>query len=162
MLVIFYRFSFVSVKGQSLEATRDSVTGVLGGSVEIAWTLTKKAANDRFLSASLLLGNRSNGKVLYQTGTNKDFEKQSFAETYFGDRMQADFNGEKFTLILSNLNFSDLFTFTFVANLADVKFDPYPALTKSVKISEVRGMQFLWITVEFVTHFDLQQDMRSS
>ena len=151
--VISYRFSFVSVKGQSLEATADSVTGFLGGSVEIAWRLTKKAANDQILSAGLFLGNHSSGEVLYQKGTN-DFEKQSYAETNFGDRIQAKFNGEKYTLILSNLTFSDLFTFTFVVNQADVRFNPYPALTKSVKISEVRGMQLLWITLEFIIQFD--------
>ena len=152
-LVIYYRFSFVSVKGQSLEATPDSVTGVLGRSVKIVWTLTKKAANDRILSASLFLGNDSSGKVLYQKGTN-DFEKQPYAETNFGDRIQGNFNGEKYTLILSNLNFKDLFMFTVHVNLVDVRFNPYPALTKSVKISEVRGMQFLWIAFEFITQFD--------
>ena len=160
LLVIFYRFSFVSVKGQSLEATPDSVTGVLGGSVKIAWTLTKKAADDEILSASLFLGNVSNKNVLYKKGTN-DFEKQPYAETNFGDRIQANFNGEKYTLILSNLNFSDLFTFTVVLNLADARFNPYPVLRKSAKISEVIGMQFLWKTLEFVTHFDLYQDEAS-
>ena len=144
---------FVSVKGLSLEATRDSVTGVLGGSIKIASLLIKKPANDRILSAGLFLGNDSSGKVLYQKGTN-DFEKQPYAETNFGDRMQANFNGEKFTLTLNNLNFSDLFTFTVAVNLADVRFNPYPALLKSVKISEVRGMQFLWIILEFMTQFD--------
>ena len=137
--VIFYRFSFVSVKGQSLEATPDSVTGVLGGSVKIAWTLTKKAANDRILSAGLYLGNDSNDKVLFQKGTD-DFEKQPYAETNFGDRIQANFNGEKYTLILSNLNFSDLFTFTVIVNLADIRFNPYPVLRKSAKISKVIGV----------------------
>ena len=126
----------------------------------ISWTLTKKAADDQILRANLFLGNDSSGEVLYQKGTN-DFEKQPYAETNFGERMQANFNGEKFTLTLSNLNFSDLFTFTFVVNLADVRFNPYPALRKSVNISEVRGMQFLWITLEFVTHFDLQHDEAS-
>ena len=153
LLIISYRFSFVSVKGQSLEATADSVTGFLGGSIEIAWTLTKKAVNDRILSSNLLLGNGSNQEVLYQKGTN-DFEKQPYAEIIFGYRIQANFNGEKYTLILGNLSFSDLFTFTVVVNLADISFNPYPVLRKSVKISEVRGMQFLWITLEFLTQFD--------
>ena len=152
-LVISYRFYFVSVKGQSLEPTPDSVTGVLGRSVKIAWTLTKKAADDRILSAGLFLGNFSNNNVLYQKGVN-DFEKQPYAETNFGDRIQANFNGEKYTLILSNLNFGDLFTFTVVVILADVRFNPYPALRKSAKVSEVRGMLFLWITLEFITQFD--------
>ena len=119
----------------------------------ISWTLTKKAADDQILRAGLFLGNDSSAEVLYQKGTN-DFEKQPYAETNFGDRMQANFNGEKFTLTLNNLNFSDLFTFTVAVNLADVRFNPYPALLKSVKISEVRGMQFLWIILEFMTQFD--------
>ena len=153
LIVISYRFSFVSVKGQSLKTTADSVTGFLGGSIEIAWTLTKKAVNDRILSANLRLGNGSIQEVLYQKGTN-DFEKQPYAEINFGYRIQANFNGEKYILILSNLSFSDLFTFTVVVNLANIRFNPYPVLRKTVKISEVRGMQFLWITLEFLTQFD--------
>ena len=131
------------------------MTGVLGGSVEITWMLIRKAANNRILSASLLLANDTS-KVLYQGA--KDFKKQSYAETNFGDRMQATFNGVKFTLTLSNLNFGDLITFTVSVNLADVDFNPYPAIRKSAKISEVRGMQFLWKTLEFITQFDWLQD----
>ena len=88
----FLRIFFVLVKALSLEATPDSVTGVLEGSVKIAWTLTKKVADDRILSAGLFLGNVSNNNVLYQKGTN-DFEKQLYAETNFGDCIQANFNG---------------------------------------------------------------------
>ena len=140
----------------SLEATPDSVTCVLGGSIKIASPLIKKAANDRILSAGLFLGNDSSGKVLYQKGTN-DFEKQPYAETNFGDPIQVTFDGEKYTLTLSNLNFSTLFTVTVTLNLADVRFNPYPTRIKSIKISEVRGMQFLWKTLEFVTQFDCQK-----
>ena len=129
------------------------MTGVFGGSVKTASTLIKKAADNRNLSAGLFLGNDSSGKVLCQKGTN-DFEKQPDAETNFGDPIQVTFNGEKYVLTLSNLNFSNLFTFTVTLILADVRFNPYPTRIKSVKISEVRGMQFLWKTLAFITQFD--------
>ena len=162
MLIIFYyyRVSFISVKGQSLEATPEPVTGVLGGSVEITWTIKKKAEDDQILSVRLFEGKQSDNKLLYLKGAEK-LEKKDYAITNFGDRLQATLEKEKVRLTLSNLNFSDVITFTLVVNLANATLDPYERLSKSVKISEVKGMQFPLKTLECVTCFDLQQDETS-
>ena len=132
----FYVF-FVSVKGQSVKVTPDPVIGIFGGSVDITWTLTKEAENDKINSVRIFLGNQSEGNVLYE-GVSK-FTKLDYAKTNFGDRMKANFQDSKYTLTLSNLSFSDLFTFTLIVGTEDSSFKTRPNVIKSVKISEVRG-----------------------
>ena len=69
--------------------------------------------------------------------------KQNLAKVIFGERIQASFKEPIYTLTLSNLSFSDTFTFTLVVNQEDGRsFTMRPVVVKSASIIEVRGMFF--------------------
>lgn len=70
--------------------------------------------------------------------------KQNLAKVIFGERIQASFTEPIYTLTLSNLSFSDTFTFTLVAFQEDsLSLTLRPVVVKSASIIEVRGMYFL-------------------
>ena len=135
----FHVFLF-SVKGQSLDARPDTVIGVFGGSVNITWTLTKRAESDKITSVRIFLGKPSEGNVLY--GGVSTFIKKDYARTNFGDRIKASLEESKYRLSLNNLSFIDLSTFTLVVSTEDINFNRRPNMLKSVKIEEVKGMLF--------------------
>ena len=98
------------MKSQSLELTQDSVIGVFGESVNITWTLRKVDQTDVVISTRLFLGNFTENRLLYE-GVNM-FMKQNLAKVIFGKSIQASFKEPIYTLTLSNLSYSDTFTFT--------------------------------------------------
>ena len=150
----FYIAFFISVKGQSLEVTPDPVIGVMGGSVDITWTFTKKAESDKIISVRIFFGNQTDGNLLYKSGDN-NFIQQNYAKINYGERMEATFGELKYTLTLRNLSFSDLLTFTLIVTAEDRSFNTLPNEIKSVKIIEVRGRQFLSKIFYFFPCFDL-------
>ena len=133
----FHVFLF-SVKGQSLDARPDTVIGVYGGSVNITWTLTKKAKSDKISNVRIFLGNPSEGNILYE-GTST-FIKHDYARTNFGDRIKDSLEESKYRVTLNNLSLIDLSTFTLVVSTEDLNFNRRPNMLKSVKIDKVKGM----------------------
>ena len=117
--------------------------GVLEGSVDITWKITKKVPSDTILSVRLFLGtNFTRDRILYEGFDT--LTERTLAKATFGERIQATFNEPEFTLTLSNLSFSDaLFTFTLLVNTEDIQSQTRPAANKSAKISVVRGIHFL-------------------
>ena len=130
------------MKSQSLELTQDSVIGVFGESVNIAWTLRKVDQTDVVISARLFLRNFTENRVLYE-GANM-LMKQNLAKVIFGERIQASFKEPIYTLTLSNLSYNDTFTFTLaVIQGIQSNINLRPVVIKSAAISGVRGMCFL-------------------
>lgn len=133
------------MKGQSLEVSPDPVVGVLGGSLEIKWTLKKFNQSDMVSSTRLYNGTSPTPpNLLYEGGT--EFRKTDLAKTMFDERIQFDFKDPNYTLKLNNLTYSDKVTFTLVVgtqtSTAPIKFRPDPAI-KSVQVQEVRGIYFI-------------------
>ena len=132
--------------------------GVLGGSVDITWTLTKVDQRDVVVDTRLFLGADFRVDNLLYRGSVV-LNKLDQAEKMFGGRIQASFKEPRYILKLSNLSFSDLITLTLVVNQEiGSTFVSRPAIFKSVKIIEVKGMDFIWKLLELETPFDLKQD----
>ena len=117
--------------------------GVLGGSVDITWTLTKVDQRDVVVDTRLFLGaNFRVDNLLYRGSVV--LNKLDHAEKMFGGRIQASFKEPRYILKLSNLSFSDLITLTLVVNQEiGSTLVSRPAIFKSVKIIEVKGMDFI-------------------
>ena len=117
--------------------------GVLGGSVDITWTLTKVDQRDVVVDTRLFLGADFRVDNLLYRGSVV-LNKLDQAEKMFGGRIQASFKEPRYILKLSNLSFSDLITLTLVVNQEiGSTFVSRPAIFKSVKIIEVKGMDFI-------------------
>ena len=117
--------------------------GVLGGSVDITWTLTKVDQRDVVADTRLFQGASFRVDHLLYRGSVV-LNKLDRAEKMFGNRVQASFTEPKYILKLNNLSFSDLITFTLVVNQEiGATLVPRPAIIKSVKIIEVKGIFFL-------------------
>ena len=116
--------------------------GVLRQSVNITWTLRKVHVADPVVSTRLYLGNFTENRLLYR-GVHM-LIKKNLAKVIFGERIYASFKESIYTLTLTNLSFSDTFTFTLVVFQEDRRFFTLrPVVVKSAAISEVRGMYFL-------------------
>ena len=157
-LLYIFEIYFVTAKGQSLQVTPSPAIGILGGSVDIPWTITKINQSDLVSNTRLFLGESFiPSNLLYRGSVVLD--KLEYAERKFGDRIQAIFIEPNYTLTLRNLSFSDLITFILVVNQEiGGTLTPRPVTFKSVEINEVRGMYFLCKLLESVCCFDLQQD----
>ena len=118
------------------------MTGVLGGSVEITWTVTKMNQSDIVSDTRLFLSTKFTKKNLLYEGVAK-LSKLSLAKSKFGDRIQANFKEPKYTLTLSNLSYSDVITFTLVVNQEiGNTLKQRPLSIKSVTINEIKGEIF--------------------
>ena len=135
MALYFLNFFSVLVKGQSLQVTPDPVKGVLGGSVDITWTVIKKEQSDLILITRLYLGTLLTRTNLLYQGVTALF-KQNSANLQLGDRIQVRFKESKYT------QFNDTVTFTLVVSLEDATLNPLPSIVKSTKIVAVTGMFF--------------------
>ena len=126
--------------GQSLQVTPDSVIGVLGGSVDITWTVTKIDQDDVVSDTRLYFGTQfTKDNLLYQ-GVAKLTQLKP-ARDKFGGRIHATFKEPKFTLTLSDLSFNDTITFTLVVNQENgTTLTPRPVNFKSVKILAIKGV----------------------
>lgn len=116
--------------------------GVLGGSVDITWSVIKKGQNDLISSTRLYLGTSlTRTNLLYQGVTA--LSKQNSANLWFGDRIQIRYNEPKYTQSLTDLHFNDTVTFTLVVTLEDANLNLVSNIVKSTKIIAVTGMFFL-------------------
>ena len=61
---------FISVKGQSLEASSNSYTGELSASITMKWKVTKYEDSGIIQSAILIFGKNSTGEVLFRGARN--------------------------------------------------------------------------------------------
>ena len=157
-LLYIFKIYFVTVKGQSLQATPNPAVGVLGRSVDITWTIKKIDQSDLVNNTRLFLGENFIPSNLLYPGSVV-LNKLEYAKRKFGDRMQAVFIEPNYTLTLRNLGFSDLITFILVVNQEiSSTLIPRPVTFKSVKINEVRGMYLFSKLLEPVSCFDLQPD----
>ena len=115
--------------------------GVLGGSLDITWTVIKKEQSDLILNTRLYLATLLTRTNLLYQGVTALF-KQNSANLQLGDRIQVRFKESKYTLLLTNLQFNDTVTFTLVVSLEDATLNPLPSIVKSTKIVAVTGMFF--------------------
>ena len=139
--------------------------GVLGGSVDITWSVIKKGQSDLISSTRLYATSLTRTNLLYQGVTA--LSKQNSANLWFGDRIQIRYNEPKYTLSLTDLHFNDTVTFTLVVTLEDANLILVSNILKSTKIIAVTGMFFLenmlqvcfsWKKHELVICFDSEQD----
>ena len=116
-----------------MQVTPDSVIGVLGGSVDITWTVTKIDQDDVVSDTRLYFGTKfTKDNLLIQLKPAGD---------KFGGRIHATFKEPKFTLTLNNLSFNDTITFTLVVNQENgATLTPRPVNFKSVKILAIKGV----------------------
>ena len=118
--------------------------GVFGKSVEIIWTITKEEPVDTVSNTRLYLGKELTAVNQLFTG-NPDADeltRHSLATKTFGDRIQATLKELKYILTLSNLSFSDTFTFTLVVSSEFNTTLLRKNLIESATITEVRGRHF--------------------
>lgn len=116
--------------------------GVLGGSVDITWSVIKKGQSDLISRTRLYLGTSlTRTNLLYQGVTA--LSKQNSANLWFGDRIQIRYNEPKYTLSLTDLHFNDTVTFTLEVTLIDANIILVSNIVKSTKIIAVTGMFFL-------------------
>lgn len=115
--------------------------GVLGGSVDITWSVIKKGQSDLISSTRLYATSLTRTNLLYQGVTA--LSKQNSANLWFGDRIQIRYNEPKYTLSLTDLHFNDTVTFTLVVTLEDANLILVSNILKSTKIIAVTGMFFL-------------------
>ena len=141
--IYHYKSFFISVKEQLLNVTHDQVRGVVGGSVKITWTITKRYQNDKVADTRLYLGTVfTKSNLLYQ-GVAK-LSKLNPAKAIFGHRLQAIFKEPKYVLTINNLSYNDTIMFTLVVNQEiGTTLIPRSVSKKSVQII-VTGMHFHW------------------
>ena len=147
----FFKFYFVLVKGQSLRVTSKTLKGEVRGSIAVTWTVFKDNQSDVIGSATLYLGTRMlPGNELYSGLLIQT--KQPLANEKFGNRIEAKFEIPKYTVTLSNLNYSDVSTqFTLTVTIRTSAGQLKHQARETVEITEVKGMYFFWKILHFVS-----------
>ena len=132
---------FISVKGQSLEASSNSYTGELSASITMKWKVTKYEDSDIIQSAILIFGKNSTGEVLFHGAINP-IPKLPAAHRIFGERINAYWDGLDYNLELKNLQYNDTVSFTFlVTQTLSNRFERRGgAILKTISITRVYGM----------------------
>ena len=129
------------MEGQSLNVSGESETGEVGKSLTMTWTVHKLNQTDIIQNGFLVLGNKATDKRLFQ-GLNP-INEMPLATTLFPDGINATWDGQNYTLIISKLKFEDdnkALTFVVSQTLSDGITHRGSALLKTITITEVRGM----------------------
>lgn len=129
------------MEGQSLDVSGESETGEVGKSLTMTWTVHKLNQTDIIQNGFLVLGNKATDKRLFQ-GLNP-INERPLATTLFPDGINATWDGQNYTLIISKLKFEDdnkALTFVVSQTLSDGITPRGSALLKTITITEVRGM----------------------
>lgn len=115
------------------------MTGELGKSVAMVWAVNKLLPTDKIQSALLVMGNTTLGDTLFQ---GVDPINDINAKKIYNGRLNATWDGESYTLTLSQLTYADVVAFTLVVSqIAVDNVTPRgDTMFKTITITEVTGM----------------------
>lgn len=132
------------MKGQSLKAVPDELKGEVEGSVKVTWTVSKDNDTNVIGTTKLYLGKSTTLENQLYLGLSKT----KLAQKMFGERMKVNFVEPNYTMTLSNLNYTDMFTiFTLVVDIDTPNGNLVSRERSTVEITEVKGMYFLQNTL---------------
>ena len=132
------------MKGQSLKAVPDELKGEVEGSVKVTWTVSKGNDTNVIGTTKLYLGKSTTLENQLYLGLSKT----KLAQKMFGERMKVNFVEPNYTMTLSNLNYTDMFTiFTLVVDIDTPNGNLVSRERSTVEITEVKGMYFLQNTL---------------
>ena len=131
---------FISVEGQSLDISSHSVIGTFGETTTLTWTVQKLMESDKIESATLFLGKKTGGDILFRGAVNPVSKLQE-ASNIFGERITANWSGLMYNVELKKLQYSDTFSFTLLVTQTSEDFSVARNRTFStISITKVKGM----------------------